>query len=72
MAQYQAYLVGKDGDHSRARIKEIEDCSDDASAIQQARTFVDGHDVELFSGDRPVAKLRSEDQPSNARLQERS
>jgi hypothetical protein len=72
MAQYQAFLVGKDGDRSRARIKEIEDCQDDAFAIQQARTFVDGHDVELFSGDRPVAKLRSEDQPPDATLQQRS
>ena len=63
MAQYQAYLVGKDG--RRTIIKEIVECPDDASAIQLARTYVDGHDVELFNGERPVAKLRTGDPPGS-------
>jgi hypothetical protein len=61
MPQYQAYLVGKDG--SRVGIEEITECPDDAFAIGLAKTYVDGHDVELFNGDRPVAKLRKDDPP---------
>jgi hypothetical protein len=33
-------------------------CPDDESAKEYARNLVDGHDVELWKGDRPIAKFR--------------
>ena len=54
MAEYRAYILGEDGHFLRA----IEfTCPDDAAAKERARQLVDGHDVELWQGDRPVAKF---------------
>jgi hypothetical protein len=35
-------------------------CPDDDSAKDYAKNLVDGHDVELWKGDRPIAKFRHE------------
>ncbi len=54
MAEYRAYVVGE-GDHIvgfRAYV-----CPTDEDAILWAKQLVDGHDIELWSGERFVARL---------------
>ncbi|OAF07281.1 hypothetical protein [Bradyrhizobium sp. Cp5.3] len=54
MTAYRAFLVGR---HDRP-IKVVQfDCSDDESAISCAERLVEGHDVELWQLDRPVARF---------------
>jgi hypothetical protein len=54
MVEYRAFTVGRDGHFvgSEALI-----CADDLEAIEKAKRFVDGHDIELWSGDRFVIRL---------------
>jgi hypothetical protein len=33
------------------------DCPDDNAAIESAKQFINGHDIELWQGDRKIAKL---------------
>jgi hypothetical protein len=54
MAEYRVYIVGLDGHF----IKSIGlDCRSDEAAIEHAKQFVDGRDVEIWSGERPVMTL---------------
>jgi hypothetical protein len=55
MAEYRAYIVGVDG-----HFIDFEPliCDDDDGAIEKAKRFVDGHDVELWCGERLVIRLR--------------
>ena len=55
MAEYRAYIVGQDGQFIRG-IDLV--CPDDGAAREYAKSLVDGHDVELWKGERPVAKFR--------------
>jgi hypothetical protein len=55
-AEYRAYTVGPDGHFKYAR--DFVAVNDDA-ALEHARQFVDGHDVEMWSGARLIAKLIS-------------
>ena len=55
MAEYRAYVVGHDGHFIRF---ESLICADDAEAIAKATRPVDVHDVELWSGERFVARLK--------------
>jgi len=54
MAEYRAYVVGDDGHFVsfRAFI-----CEGDAEATVWAKQMVDGHDVELWSGERFVVRV---------------
>ena len=52
---YRAYIVGLDGHFMRSHEFFAE--ADDA-AVEYARQFVDGHDVELWARGRFVAKLK--------------
>jgi hypothetical protein len=54
MVEYRAYVVGPDG---RFIAAEPLVCADDAEAIEAAGRFVDGHDVELWTGVRLVVRL---------------
>jgi hypothetical protein len=54
MPVYHAYIVGLHGRSIRAVQM---DCADDDSAIQSASHLVDGHDVELWQTDRPIARF---------------
>jgi hypothetical protein len=54
--EYRAYVVGPDGHF--IGFHAVVAANDDA-AFEHARQFVDGHDVELWSGARFVAKLKS-------------
>jgi len=61
MTSYRAYPVQDGRILGEGRILSADD---DASAIEQARSFVDGHDVELWTGNRLVATLSSRDNQS--------
>ncbi len=54
MSDYRAFIVGDD-DHFIGFEPMI--CSDDSEAISKARRMVDGHDIELWNGDRLVIRL---------------
>jgi hypothetical protein len=56
MAEYRAYIVGVDG-----HFIDFEPliCDDDDGAIEKAKRLVDGHDVELWRGERLVILLTS-------------
>jgi hypothetical protein len=60
MIEYRAFTIGPDGHFvgSEALI-----CADDAEAIAKAGHFVDGHDIELWSGTRFVARLKHKPEP---------
>jgi hypothetical protein len=48
---YRAYVIGIDGHF----IKSIDlNCADDNAAIESASRLVDGHDMELWQGDRRI------------------
>jgi hypothetical protein len=53
---YRAYIIGQDGHFFEAINL---DCADDAAAVESAKQFVDGHDVEVWQLDRMVKKLSS-------------
>jgi hypothetical protein len=54
MPDYRAYTIGRDG-HFIASEPLV--YADDSQAIEKAKRLVDGHDVELWSGDRFVMRL---------------
>ena len=54
MAGYRAYVVGDDGHFVSF---EGFACRDDGEAIAKAQRLVDGHDVELWSGERFMVTL---------------
>jgi hypothetical protein len=54
MPDYRVYQVGLDG-HFIGFEPLV--CVDDAEATAKARRLVDGHHVELWSGDRMVVRL---------------
>jgi hypothetical protein len=58
MPDYRAYLVGPDG-HFKSF--EVITAGDDAAAIEAARQFVDGCDVEVWELDRKIAVLTREE-----------
>jgi hypothetical protein len=54
VVEYRAYTVGVDG-HFIGFEPLI--CRDDTEAIKVAERLVDGHDIELWSGERLVIRL---------------
>jgi hypothetical protein len=56
MEGYRAYVMGPDG-HILNRIDLI--CEDDDAAKEQAKDFVDGHDIELWYLDRKIAEFKA-------------
>jgi hypothetical protein len=59
--EYRAYVVGPDGHFLRSHGF---DAANDDAAFKHARQFVNGYDIELWSGARLVGKLKP---PSNER-----
>jgi hypothetical protein len=55
MTDYRVYVIGLDGHFVRAVLL---DCPDDNAAIESAKQFVNGHEIELWQRDRHVAKFR--------------
>jgi hypothetical protein len=58
MRYYRAYTIGEDGHIVQALNL---DCKDDSAAVESAKQFVNGHDIEVWQEDRMVATLRSDD-----------
>ncbi len=54
MAEYRAYIIETDGRFMRA-IELV--CPDGEKAIEYARQLMDGHDVELWQGDRRIDRF---------------
>lgn len=54
MAEYMAYSVGPDG--YQIAFKAL-DCADDTEAAEKAKGFVEGHDIEVWCGDRFVIRI---------------
>jgi hypothetical protein len=55
------YRVYKIKDNHVAGTPVVITCDSDQEAIQQAKSLVDGHDVELWDGSRFVIGLKSQD-----------
>jgi hypothetical protein len=58
MKEYRAYIIGPDG-HVQGRVDLI-DADDEETAKEQAKQYVDGHDVELWQLDRKIATFTHE------------
>jgi hypothetical protein len=56
MPYYRAYVVGPDGVF---RTVHSLDCEDDAAAIETARQYVNGCDVEVWQQKRRITRLLS-------------
>ena len=55
MQDYSLYIVGRSG----RLVREIElDCANDAAAIDLAKKWVDGYDVELWQLDRMISRFK--------------
>jgi hypothetical protein len=54
MPEYRAYVVASNG-HFITAIQLY--CADDNTAKKAAKQFVDGHDIELWSGRRFIVRL---------------
>jgi hypothetical protein len=54
VSDYRVYIIGSDGHF----VKAIQlDCVDDAAAIESAKQFIDGRDIELWQRDRRIARF---------------
>jgi hypothetical protein len=60
MPEYRAYQGGLDG-HFIGFEPLV--CVDDAEATKKAQRLIDGHDVELWSGDRMVVRINRSPSP---------
>jgi hypothetical protein len=58
--EYRVYFIGSDGHF--VRFVGLS-CSDDAQAIEQARSLADRQDIELWSADRFVVRLEHKPNP---------
>ena len=58
MPDYRVYMVAADNHIKGA--PHIIACADDHEAIQQAKQFRDDHDIELWSGNRFVIRIKVE------------
>jgi hypothetical protein len=57
MPDYPAYIFGKDG-HRFIKVPEfLSDHRNDETAMKAARKLVDGHDVEVWDGNRLVVRF---------------
>jgi hypothetical protein len=54
MTDYRVYVLGDDS-HVMRRI-ELE-CADDNAAVESAKQYIDGHDIELWQRERRIAKF---------------
>ncbi len=57
MSDYRAYIIGQDGHFHDSQVI---DALNDARAVEAAKSFVDGHDIEVWHLDRKLIVLKSE------------
>jgi hypothetical protein len=62
VSEYRACVIGKDGHITSFRAFV---CGSDADATVWAKHLVDGHDVELWNGDRLVTRLHPIGRPGS-------
>ena len=55
MPSYRLYFLDRDAHISTP--PEVLDCADDAEALQKAKKFLDGKDLEVWDGNRRVAVI---------------
>ena len=58
MSEYHLYLIENDG-HIREPAKVL-DCEKDETAVDEAKKFLNDHDVEIWQGARMVAFVGSD------------
>lgn len=58
MSEYHLYLIENDG-HIREPVKVL-DCQRDETAVDEAKKFLNDHDVEIWEGARMVAFVDSD------------
>jgi hypothetical protein len=58
--EYRAFTLGHDGHVTASRAFR---CADDSEAIVWTKQLLDGHDIELWSGERFVVKLEHQEKP---------
>jgi len=63
VTHYRAYPVDRSG-HIAGAATDLT-CDDDATAIEQAKSLVDGRDIEVWDGERLVIYLSKEDASSS-------
>jgi hypothetical protein len=56
--EYRAFIVGQDGHFASCRTF---CCTGDAEAIVWTKQLLDGREVELWSGERFIVRLRGDD-----------
>ena len=56
--EYRAYTIGPDGHITASRAFK---CADDSDAIVWAKQLIDGYDIELWSGERFVARVEHQE-----------
>jgi len=61
MPTYRAYIVGTDGHY--VNVHEF-DLPDDGAATTKALSLVDGHDVELWEGERAIGRFKRHKPPT--------
>jgi hypothetical protein len=66
MSDYRLYVVGSD-DHFLRSIHF--NCADDSAAIESAKQFIDGHEMELWQRDRLIARFDTRRKDTTAWLQ---
>jgi hypothetical protein len=54
LTDYRVYIIGNDG-HFVSAIQL--DCPDDNAAIESAKQFINGQDIELWQRERMIAKF---------------
>jgi hypothetical protein len=59
---YHVYFIDR-ADHP-SRLPEVVECANDQEAMQKARQFVDGQDVELWDGPRFIARFARDSNPT--------
>lgn len=58
MSDYRAFVLNAEGHVTKRHDFEADD---DVQAVQIARQYVDGHDVEVWQRDRMIGKLKQSD-----------
>ena len=67
MNEYRAFTMGHDGQTGISKARAAFVCVSDEDATVWAKQLMDGHDIELWSGERFVIRLHHrEKEPSNA------
>ena len=57
MTYYRVYVIGTDGHFEKAHSL---DCDDDEAAVEAAKQYVNGSDVELWQQNRRITRLSSQ------------